>query len=82
MPETPTQLAKQVSAVAALTDEVQAIKRELREVRTTVDETKDLVQLWDAAKVAGRVVKWLAGFMSGLAGLWLLVKAAGINLFK
>lgn len=82
MPDTTEQMRKLLSAVATMTDEVQALKREVSSLRTAVDETKEIVEIWGAAKVAGRVVKWMVGFASGIAGLWVLAKTAGAGLFK
>lgn len=82
MSETPGQMNKLLEAVAALTDEMQALKREIHDVKTSVNETKEIVEAWEAVKLGGRFVKWLAGLGSGIAGLWIMAKAIGMSWFK
>lgn len=73
---------KLLEAVAALTDEMQAVKREIHDVKTSVNESKEILEAWEAVKLGGRFVKWLAGLGSGIAGLWILAKALGSSFFK
>lgn len=82
MPDTPAQMSKLLSAVAVLTDEVAALARQIETLEQKVDETKDIVEAWEAVKVGGRFVKWLAGIGSAIAGLWILAKAVAVNMFK
>lgn len=82
MPETQAQMNKLLEAVAALTDEMQAVKREIHDVKTSVNESKEILEAWEAVKLGGRFVKWLAGLGSGIAGLWILAKALGSSFFK
>lgn len=82
MSDTPAQMSKLLSAVAVLTDEVAALARQIETLEQKVNETKDIVEAWEAMKVGGRFVKWLAGIGSAVAGLWILTKAVAMNMFK
>ncbi len=68
--------------MADLIDEVSGLKREIVALKGKVDETREIVQAWEAAKATGKFVKWLAGLGSGLAGLWIIAKAAGASFLK
>lgn len=74
MPDTPGQMQKLLSAVAALTDEVQSLKATVTTLTTSVNETKDIVQAWEAVKVGGKFIKWLGSIATALAALWLIMK--------
>lgn len=71
-----------LSAVATMTDKVTELSHKITELEEQVSEMKEIVQAWEAMKTGGKFVKWLAGIGSGIAGLWILAKAIGANLFK
>ncbi len=74
MPETPTDLNSLRSAMAAMTDEMTKMSHKLDAVETKVNETKELVQAWEAAKVGGKFIKWIGGIITGCTAIWLLIK--------
>jgi hypothetical protein len=49
---------------------------EMGTIRADVCETRELVEVWTAAKTFGKFVKWAAGLTTGLAGLWIVLKAS------
>lgn len=74
MPETNAQLSRLLSAVATLTDEVQSLKTTVAILTTSVDETKQIVEAWEAVKVGGKFIKWLGSIATAFAALWVLLR--------
>lgn len=63
-----------------LGQKLDAISAELADVRADVSATKEIVEAWAAVKTAGRFVKWLSGIIGALGVIWLVAKAAAMNL--
>lgn len=76
------QLRELLTAVATMTDEVTALKRRVEDLSEKVKRTNDIVDAWQAVKTGGKFVTWIAGVGSGLAGVWLMVKAFGAAVMK
>lgn len=74
MPETTQQMQKLLEAVATMTDKMTEMSHQLEELQKKVDETRDIVQAWEAVKVGGKFVKWMGGMATALAAMWLLMK--------
>ncbi len=72
MPDSP--IGKLLTATAALTDEVQALKIEVGSLRESIDETKEIVGAWEAVKVGGKFIKWLGGIATAIAALWFITR--------
>lgn len=71
-------LDRLLDAVACIPD----MQSDLADVKEDAAKTKEIVELWAAAKVAGRAVKWLAGLATSIAALWAFAKAAGFSLLR
>lgn len=51
-----------------------AIGERVAKVEEGVRATKDIVQAWVAAKTSLRFVKWIAGIVAAILGVWAAIK--------
>lgn len=68
--------------IGAMEKKLDDLIRAVDNLTTEVAETKEIVELWAAAKTAGRVIRWLAGIASSIAALWVITKSIGVGLLK
>lgn len=74
MSDTAGQLEKLLSAVATLTDETASLKREFSDLKKKVNETKDIVEAWQAVKTGGKFLKWLGGVIAACVTIFASIK--------
>ena len=68
------QLERLLSAVATLTDEGSDLKHEVTDLKAKVEETRDIVEAWQAVKTGGRFLKWIGGVVAAAGGAAAFVK--------
>ena len=71
-----------LSDIDSKLSEIAELLKPLPEMQKDIAATKELVELWCAAKTAGRAIKWLAGFLSSIAALWVITKSLGASLLR
>lgn len=79
---TDSQIAKMLATQATLINEVSAMKDEIKKLHAEVLTIKEMSDAWRAVKTTGQFFKWLAGVGTGLAGVWLFMKAVGHEVLK
>lgn len=54
----------------------------LPEIKKSIDATKEIVELWDAAKTGGKVLKWFAGVFTALGLIYAASKGVFLGIFS
>ena len=78
MTVTNEELASMIDAHSAAVDKrlaaIETDMRALAGIRDVADTLEVVAQTWQLADLGGRMVKWLATLLAGLAAIWLFVR--------
>lgn len=82
MHERPTSAEQRMlAAMATMTDELREVKTEVSTLRSTVAETKDIVEAWGAVKTMGKFIKWLGALVAAVTAVAIGVKLGVQHMF-
>lgn len=82
MHERPTSAEQRMlTAMATMTDELREVKTEVSTLRSTVAETKDIVEAWGAVKTMGKFIKWLGALVAAVTAVAIGVKLGVQHMF-
>ncbi len=66
----------------AIEDLLGKIHADLEPMKKDIAETRELVEAWDAVKLAGRFVKWIAGVVAAVVAIGAAIKVGVAHVIK